>query len=393
MAALLGKKIGMTQLFGEDGRVERVTVIEAGPCHVTAIRTDERDGYVAVQLAFGETKEKRLTKPELGHLKKADAPPLRHLAEFRDEAGELKVGDTVKVDSFEKGQTVKVSGTSKGKGFQGTVKRHNFSRGPVTPRLAQRARPGLDRRLGHALARVQGHPRPGPDGQQARDPARPRDRRRDRRQEPAARPRLGARTRAAAPSRSGATCAMAKPTAAVLGQKTGKADLDEAVFGEQFHMALVHETVRAELNARRRGTSSTKTRGEVAMTGAKAFRQKGTGRARAGALSSAAADRRRHRLRPEAARLHREGQSQGAAQGAARRPVAPRGARHARGDRPGGLRRSPRPRRPQRRSTAFGEGASADACSAPRTRRPAPSRSATFAASACCRPTTSAWPT
>ncbi len=132
MAALLGKKIGMTQLFGEDGRVERVTVIEAGPCHVTAIRTDERDGYVAVQLAFGETKEKRLTKPELGHLKKADAPALRHLAEFRDEAGELKIGDTVKVDSFEKGQTVKVSGTSKGKGFQGTVKRHNFSRGPVS---------------------------------------------------------------------------------------------------------------------------------------------------------------------------------------------------------------------------------------------------------------------
>jgi large subunit ribosomal protein L4 len=79
---------------------------------------------------------------------------------------------------------------------------------------------------------------------------------------------------------------MAKPTAAVLGQKTGKAELDEAVFGEKFHMALVHETVRAELNARRRGTSSTKTRGEVAMTGAKAFRQKGTGRARAGALSS-----------------------------------------------------------------------------------------------------------
>ena len=132
MAALLGKKIGMTQLFGEDGRIDRVTVIEAGPCHVTAIRTQERDGYEAVQLAFGETKEKRLTKGELGHLKKADAPPLRHLAEFRDEVGELKVGDTVSVDAFEKGQTVKVSGVSKGKGFQGTVKRHNFSRGPVT---------------------------------------------------------------------------------------------------------------------------------------------------------------------------------------------------------------------------------------------------------------------
>jgi len=132
MAALLGKKIGMTQLFGEDGRVERVTVIQAGPCHVTAIRTLDRDGYEAVQLAFGEVKEKRLTKAELGHLKKADAPALRHVSEFRDEAGELTVGETVTVEAFEKGQTVKVSGVSKGKGFQGTVKRHNFSRGPGT---------------------------------------------------------------------------------------------------------------------------------------------------------------------------------------------------------------------------------------------------------------------
>src|ERR671935_1816018 len=132
MAALLGKKIGMTQVFGEDGRVERVTVIEAGPCHVTAIRTQERDGYEAVQLAFGEVKEKRLTKAELGHLKKGDAPALRHVREFRNEAGELTVGETVTVEAFEKGQTVKVSGVSKGKGFQGTVKRHNFSRGPVT---------------------------------------------------------------------------------------------------------------------------------------------------------------------------------------------------------------------------------------------------------------------
>jgi large subunit ribosomal protein L3 len=132
MAALLGKKIGMTQVFQEDGRVERVTVVEAGPCHVTGIRTHDRDGYEAVQLGFGATTEKRLTKAELGHLKKADAPALRHVCEFRDEAGELQVGDTVTVDAFEKGATVKVSGISKGKGFQGTVKRHNFSRGPVT---------------------------------------------------------------------------------------------------------------------------------------------------------------------------------------------------------------------------------------------------------------------
>jgi large subunit ribosomal protein L3 len=132
MAAILGKKLGMTQVFQEDGRVERVTVVEAGPCWVTGIRTHERDGYEAVQLAFGEATEKALNKPLLGHLKKADAPPLRHISEFRDEAGELQVGEQVTVEVFEKGDTVKVSGVSKGKGFQGTIKRHNFSRGPVT---------------------------------------------------------------------------------------------------------------------------------------------------------------------------------------------------------------------------------------------------------------------
>ena len=103
MAALLGRKIGMTQVFQEDGRLERVTVVEAGPCPVTAIRTFDRDGYEAVQLAFGEVKEKRITKAELGHLKKADAPPLRHLREFRDEAGELQVGDTVTVEALREG--------------------------------------------------------------------------------------------------------------------------------------------------------------------------------------------------------------------------------------------------------------------------------------------------
>ena len=132
MAAILGRKLGMTQVFGEDGTVERVTVVEAGPCKVTGIRTHERDGYEAVQLAFGEVREKALNKPLLGHLKKADAGPLKHVREFRDEAGELQIGEDVKVDVFEKGQSVKVSGVSKGKGFQGTVKRHNFTRGPVT---------------------------------------------------------------------------------------------------------------------------------------------------------------------------------------------------------------------------------------------------------------------
>jgi large subunit ribosomal protein L3 len=130
MAAILAKKLGMTQLFLDDGTVERVTVLEAGPCPVTGVRTNDVDGYEAVQLAFNATKEKHLTKAEVGHLKKAGAPPLKLVKEFRDEAGELLVGETVTVDAFEVGQTVKVSGVSKGKGFQGTIKRHNFASGP-----------------------------------------------------------------------------------------------------------------------------------------------------------------------------------------------------------------------------------------------------------------------
>ena len=132
MPAILAKKLGMTQLFLEDGTVERVTVLEAGPCPVTGVRTFDRDGYEAVQLAFGSVREKYLSKGELGHLRKADAPPMKHVVEFRDEAAELQVGETVKADAFTEGDKVKISGVSKGKGFQGTVKRHNFARGPVS---------------------------------------------------------------------------------------------------------------------------------------------------------------------------------------------------------------------------------------------------------------------
>src|SRR5437660_358744 len=129
MSAILATKLGMTQVFKEDGSVERVTVLAAGPCPVTAVRTAERDGYDAVQLAFGQAKRKRLSKAELGHLQKADAPPLRRLVEFREET-ELQLGNTVTVEAFEVGGRVKVSGTAKGKGFQGTIKRHNFTSGP-----------------------------------------------------------------------------------------------------------------------------------------------------------------------------------------------------------------------------------------------------------------------
>jgi large subunit ribosomal protein L3 len=132
MTGIIGKKIGMTQLFDDNGNRIAVTVVEAGPCTVTQVRTSETDGYAAVQLAFEDCKDKQLTKAELGHLKKAGLKHgKRHLVEFRDMA-DLKVGDTVTVDAFADGQHVSVTGTSKGKGFQGTIKRHNFGRGPVT---------------------------------------------------------------------------------------------------------------------------------------------------------------------------------------------------------------------------------------------------------------------
>jgi large subunit ribosomal protein L3 len=131
MAAIIGKKLGMTQVFAEDGTRVPVTVIEAGPCPVTAVRDTDRDGYAAVQLAFGEVPERKLSKAELGHLKKAGAAPARALVEFRD-TPDHQVGELLTVDQFEPGQQVKVSGVAIGKGFAGTVRRHNFSRGPVT---------------------------------------------------------------------------------------------------------------------------------------------------------------------------------------------------------------------------------------------------------------------
>jgi large subunit ribosomal protein L3 len=129
---IIGTKLGMTQIFDqESGRVTPVTVIEAGPCPVVAVRTPEADGYTAVQLAFAPVKEKKLTRPRAGHLKAAGVAPHRTLIEFRNAEG-FAAGDTVTVGSFEPGERVKVSGTSRGKGFAGTIKRHRFSRGPAS---------------------------------------------------------------------------------------------------------------------------------------------------------------------------------------------------------------------------------------------------------------------
>ena len=129
---IIGTKLGMTQLFdAESGQVTPVTVIEAGPCPVVAVRTPETDGYTAVQLAFGPVKEKKLSRPRAGHLKAAGVAPHRTLIEFRDAEG-WNPGDTVTVEAFEQGDQVKVSGISRGKGFAGTIKRHRFSRGPMS---------------------------------------------------------------------------------------------------------------------------------------------------------------------------------------------------------------------------------------------------------------------
>ena len=125
-AALLGKKLGMTSIYAEDGVHIPCTVIEAGPCTIVQIKTKDNDGYDAVQLGYGEKSEKKVNKPELGHYKKAGVKPARKLKEFRDIVGEYQVGDVVKVELFQKGDKVKITGKSKGKGFQGVVKRYNF---------------------------------------------------------------------------------------------------------------------------------------------------------------------------------------------------------------------------------------------------------------------------
>ena len=141
--ALIGKKVGMTQIFDEEGKVIPVTAIEVGPCTVTQIKTVEQDGYSAVQLGFGEIKEKKLTRPAKGHFTKSNITPKKYLREFKlDQASELKVGDELKADVFEIGDKVDIQGTSKGKGFQGVIKRHGQSRGPMGHGSMYHRRPG-----------------------------------------------------------------------------------------------------------------------------------------------------------------------------------------------------------------------------------------------------------
>ncbi len=143
MKSLIGKKVGMTQIFDEQGKVIPVTVIEAGPCTVVQVKTVESDGYNAIQLGYGEVKEHKLTKPERGHYTKVKLTPKKHLREFRvDSLENVNVGDELKADTFAVGDKLDIQGISKGKGFQGVIKRHGQSRGPMGHGSMYHRRPG-----------------------------------------------------------------------------------------------------------------------------------------------------------------------------------------------------------------------------------------------------------
>ncbi len=140
---ILGTKLGMTQIFDETGLAIPVTVVHAGPCPITQVKTKQTDGYAAIQVAYGETKAKSLNKPELGHLAKSGTEPMRHLHEYRlGDVGEYEAGQVLKVDMFAAGQIVDVIGTSIGRGFAGYQKRHNFARGPMSHGSKNHRAPG-----------------------------------------------------------------------------------------------------------------------------------------------------------------------------------------------------------------------------------------------------------
>ncbi len=301
---ILGRKLGMTQIWDDENRVVPVTVIEAGPCRVVQLKTPERDGYSAVQLAFGDTKPQRLSRPELGHLKKADAPPLRHVAELRvDDLSGFEVGQVIGADVFGAGERVDVTGISKGKGFTGAMVRHNFKgqgashgnhkkhRSPgsigacATPArvfkgMKMAGQHGNKRITTQNLEVVEGDVErgimlvkgavPGPNGglvfvtQRGQAPGR------------ADRRRLRART---ARRRS-----MKLDVKSASGAAAGTVDVPDDLFGITPNTSVMHQVVTAQLAAARSGTHSTKTRAEVRGGGAKPWRQKGTGRARQGSI-------------------------------------------------------------------------------------------------------------
>ena len=277
----------MTQVFDQEtGNVEAVTVIEAGPCPVVTVRTDAADGYEAVQLAFEPVADRKLTQGELGHLGKAGVGAHRHLVEFRG-SSELQPGETVTVEAFEPGDRIKVSGVSIGKGFQGTIKRHNFHRGPVSHGSHNVRKPGsigasaTPSRVfkGKKMAGHMGAARVTQLGLVVHEVDAERNLLLVRGAVPG--PKRGLVEIRGVEKGSGALMAV---KATVLGGSAKDVALDATVFEAEVKPHLLHETVRSELNAARRGTRGAKSRGLVAGGRAKPWRQKGTGRARQGTI-------------------------------------------------------------------------------------------------------------
>ena len=289
---IIGKKIGMTQIFDEKGRVIPVTVIEAGPCVVTQKKTEENDGYNAVQIGFGDQKPQRVSKPLTGHFKKGDVAPKKTLRELRlDDISALNVGDLIKADAFEAGEKVDVTGKSKGKGYAGVIKRWNFRRrkethgsGPVARHGGSNGACSTPSRVWKGL-KMAGH--------------------------------LGAETvtvqnltvakvdaennliavKGAIPGPNGGIVVVrdsvkasgkeetSMPSIAVLnmqGKEVGQQELSEAVFGIEPNVSVMNDMVKNYLANQRQGTQSALTRSEVSGGGKKPWRQKGTGRARQG---------------------------------------------------------------------------------------------------------------
>ena len=290
---LIGKKVGMTQIFDEQGKVIPVTVIEAGPCTVVQVKTVENDGYQAIQLGFGEVKEHKVTKPVKGHYTKVNLTPKKHLREFRvDSLENVKVGDELKADIFAAGDKLDIQGTSKGKGFQGVIKRHGQSRGPMGHGSMYHRRPGSMGPTSTPGRVFKGKKLPGHMGNQTITIQNLEVIKVD----------LDKNVILVKGSVPGAKGAILKLKTSVKskvrrerqmpkvdvydveGKKVKTLELKEEVFGLTPNEAVVHSVLVNYLANQRQGTQSTKTRAEVSGGGRKPWRQKGTGRARQGSI-------------------------------------------------------------------------------------------------------------
>ena len=347
----------MTQIWDDENRAIAVTVVRVLPARVVQLRTPDRDGYSAVQVTYGTRKSRTLTKPEAGHFAKADVDPGKRLVELRvDDSSAYAVGQEITVGILNAGDRVDVTAVSKGKGFAGGMKRHNFKGQGGQPRQPQ-ASPGagLDRRLRHARPGLQGDTDGRPDRLAAGHHAQPRGHPGRCRAGPAAGARGGTgapRRRRADPGRGQgrrSLMALTVPLRTVDGGSAGSVNLDEAVFGIQPNVAVMHQVVTAQLAAARAGTQSTKTRAEVSGGGREAVQAEGDGPGPAGFDPCAPLGRRRRGPRPEAPFVPAADTEEDGAAGAALGAVGSGFGRAGGGDRPSGRgrsRRRPTPRRP-----------------------------------------------